>query len=331
MYNFVIFATPINLYRYMYKDMAIMDNVQIYWEQDELLKMLPCFWRKVAGLHMRSPLPMKRIWYFWASKSIKFENNNPLCFIWHHRFLSQIENGMVEYLRKSFPQSKHIYFFTDQWTVNNDSVKFFRNKMDKVAVFDYNIAKKYQIMFLPNVYPDAEKVVGEGTIKYDICFVGHDKGREGDLQAIARLCEKNDIRTAFYIARKEGVAEGIRGNINYIDKKLAYTEVVEIIKSSNCILELNVEPDRSCSLRIQEAVVWNKKLITNNRNVGNMPCCKNSRWIHYFDKPEDIDWNFVKRNEDVDYHYQGEYSAVNWLHAIEEYCHNNILEGDNRA
>lgn len=96
-----------------------------------------------------------------------------------------------------------------------------------------------------------------------------------------------------------------------------------MVRRSRCILELKVEPDCSCSLRVQEAVIYNKKLITNNKNVYSMPCCKDNKWIYYYEKLEDIDWNFIRRDETVDFHYQQEYSAQNWLERIEK-----ILEKD---
>lgn len=319
-YNYVIMATPINLYKYMYQDMVKLNNVKIYWDKEELINCLSYWKRCLAKLHL--PYSIKKLLYFQASKYISFQDNRPICFIWHHHFITEIENGMVNYIKKYFPQSKHVYFFTDPMIVNNDSIENVRKAgIDTVAVFDPTMAQKYNIAYYPLVYPNVVSGKKKDCMKYDICFVGQDKGREKELKKIAELCRKNNIRSAFIVGKSEktGLVQGVQR----ISGKIAYSEVVQIVEESNCILELAVEPYYTCSLRIQEAVVWNKKLITNNRNVDRMPCCKDSKWIHYFEKPEDIDWDFVKRNEAVDYHYNGEFSAKTWLEQIE-----NIITAD---
>ena len=329
-YNYVILATYSNLYKYLYQDILNFDNVKVYWDKEELLEGLPKLEKKLAKVYTSEKLnrvihfPLKKVWYFKASKKIKFENENPLCFIWHHHFITEIDNGMVHFIKKVFPESKHLFFLTDPWRVNEGSIKkLIRAGIDNIAVFDINLAEKHGLWYLPLIYPDNKKD-NTSAVEYDICFVGHDKGRESDLSAIAKLCKINNIKSAFYIAREKGRNESVGGGINYIENKMAYIDVVELVKRSNCILELGVKPDLSCSLRIQEAVIWNKKLITNNSNVARMPCCKDSEWIHYFEKPEDIDWDFVKRNEKVDYHYSGEYSAFKWLQAIENNLKNSM-------
>lgn len=318
-YNFVILATTVNLFRYMYQEMTQMENVSVYWDKDGMLDLLPSFEKKLATLHINTRLnklvhlPLKKFWYFRAARRIRFSVQKPICFVWHHHFMTEIENGMVDYIRKCFPDSRHVYFFTDPWSISEETVNFLKEKMDLVSVFDPGIAEKYGISCFYNVYP-LRKTGEEPPIEYDICFVGQDKGREQELYEISRLCELHGVKTAFYIGKKDG-KESV--GVHYIKGKIAYQEVVELVRRSRCILELKVEPDCSCSLRVQEAVVYNKKLITNNKNVYRMPCCEGSKWIHCYDDLQHIDWDFIKRDEDVDFHYQQEYAAKKWLERIE--------------
>lgn len=319
-YNYVVFATTTNLYRYMYQEMLQLNNVAVYWDKEDLLELLPIMERKIANIYLGKKLnkifhmPKKKLWYFRAAKRIGFSNENPICFIWHNHYWTEIENGMVEYLKKKFPDSAHIYFFTDPWSVNKEKIDFLKSKMDIVSVFDPSIAVKCGITYFPNVYPSVDAEY-EAEPEYDICFVGQDKGREQELYEIARLCEEKGLKTAFYIGRKMGER---KPGIRYIENKLPYKEVVNIVKRSKCVLELKVEPDCTCSLRVQEAVVFNKKLLTNNRNVSLMPCCDNVSGISYFEKPEEIDWKFLCDDKNVDYHYDGEYSAQKWFEAVEK-------------
>ena len=61
-------------------------------------------------------------------------------------------------------------------------------------------------------------------------------------------------------------------------------------------------------MRYKEAVMYNKKLLTNNSNVNLLPCY-NPKYIKYFEKPEDIDIDWLLRREPVIYDYQMEFST----------------------
>lgn len=321
-YNFVVLATPTNLYKYMWDDLEHMENVKVFWDRDEMLKLLPSFECNIAKAHIKIcaergvRLPGRKLWYRHASNKIKFNNNYPICFIWHYHFMEEVENGTLDYIKKKFPYSKHVYFITDAQAVNYDVVSFLKKKMDIVSVYDPSVAEKYGIKFFPNIYPYPDGAYTEEELDYDLCFVGGDKGREKVLREIAELCEKRSMRTAFYIGKTE--EERVDGRIHFLKGKIPYKDVIEIVKRSRCLLELRVEPDCACTLRVQEAVIRNKKLLTNNKNVYRMPCCENSNGISFFETPDDIDWEFVKEEKRPDYHYNGEFSAKEWLRAIQE-------------
>ena len=39
-YNFIVFATYANLYKYMWQELEDIDNVKVYWDKEELLPNL---------------------------------------------------------------------------------------------------------------------------------------------------------------------------------------------------------------------------------------------------------------------------------------------------
>ena len=62
-----------------------------------------------------------------------------------------------------------------------------------------------------------------------------------------------------------------------------------------------------------------KKILTNNPNIYRMPCCaEDSSGVRLYHKVDEIDWDFLKREEEVDYHYNGEYSAEKLIKRIED-------------
>lgn len=316
-YNFVIFGTVFDWYRFMYQDILKEDNVKYYGDINELFTP----WERILyKIHFSKKvnkivnLPNKEIRFKQALKKIRFQNSNPICFIWFSHFLIEIQRGMVETIKEVMPDSKHVYYFTDAKYFKEKNLNWLSEKMDVIGVFDPGAAEKNGLEFWPNVYPHQEQPRHE--IEYDLCFIGKDKGRKRKLEEIACLCEERGVRIAFYLLTFE--KERNQKNIHYIDTLIPYEKTLEIVQKSRCLLELEMEERNTCSVRVQEAVIFHKKILTDNVNVEKMPCCKGSAFIRYFEQPEDIDWDFVKADEQVDYHYQGEFSAKTFLEKVQE-------------
>lgn len=86
------------------------------------------------------------------------------------------------------------------------------------------------------------------------------------------------------------------------------------MKHSNCILEVLIEGMTGATLRYNEAVCYNKKLLTNNKNIVNLPFY-DPRYMRVFDSPDDIDVEWVRKQVPIDYHYDGRFSPT---HIIDE-------------
>ena len=97
---------------------------------------------------------------------------------------------------------------------------------------------------------------------------------------------------------------------------MPYEKLLMLTQLSNCIFDMTQVGQTGVTFRYYEAVVYNKKLLTNNREIVNMPFF-DDRFIHFYNHIEDIDWDWVKRREEIDYGYNGEFSPVNLLTRIE--------------
>ena len=323
-YNFVIFAANMDLYRYTYKEAEKFENVRFYSGTDGLLTKPE---KALHSIHVsrrmnaKVQLPFKNIWYAAILRRISFPRVRPVCYIWSTYFMKDIESGIVEYIKIRQPDSKHIFFFTDEKFVRQDFT-YLQDKMDSLAVFDPRVAEQYHIEFIPNVYPSDKEYMLSSSVKeekYDICFIGNDRGREKKLREIAIYCKNANLKTAFYI-KKAGVATYTdeATGIHYIQQNMPYEEVIDIIKESKCVLELMVETNCTCSLRVQEAVIFNKRILTDNPCVNKMPCCEDGANVYYFEKAEEINTNFLRENKKVSYDYNEEYSLGSWLKKIEQ-------------
>ena len=88
---------------------------------------------------------------------------------------------------------------------------------------------------------------------------------------------------------------------------MPYEKVIGNILSTNCVLEMVAKGQKVQTARYYEAVCYNKKLLTNNPNIKELSFY-NPQYMKYFENIEDIDFEWVKRKETIDYHYNNEFS-----------------------
>lgn len=90
---------------------------------------------------------------------------------------------------------------------------------------------------------------------------------------------------------------------------------IQNVVNSNCILEPMHAGYQAITFRYLEAVCYNRKLLTGNADVVNMKYY-NPDYIKVYKSLDDIDWEWVKRKENVDYGYEGDYSPETFLDYI---------------
>ena len=87
---------------------------------------------------------------------------------------------------------------------------------------------------------------------------------------------------------------------------------VAVTSPEACVVDVRVllqKGQQAQSIRYFEAIVYNKKLLTNNRHLEELPFY-NSHFMRCFRDASEIDWNWVKKPEDIDYQYDGSFSPV---------------------
>ena len=186
---------------------------------------------------------------------------------------------------------------------------------DFIFSFDPADSEKYGFIYTQNIY---SKVIEntETEIVGDIYYIGRAKNRMENLISVFEIIHENGVKSNYYIVGAKPNEMRYSDNINY-GEKIQYIDSLKEMFKSNCILELVEEGQTGASLRYYEAVCYNKKLLTNNKNVVNLPFY-NPKYIHVFEKPEDIDSDWVKERIPVDYGYDGRFSPVHLLDKIVE-------------
>lgn len=126
-----------------------------------------------------------------------------------------------------------------------------------------------------------------------------------------KLKDKADC--TFYL---NGVAPELatRRGIFY-NHPLTYAEVVKLVQQHDVIVEIMNGTQAGNTLRLKEAVCYNKLLLTNNKTVVDSPYY-DKQYMQVFNHVDDIDLSAFQAP--VDYHYQGEFSPLNLMKRIVE-------------
>jgi len=155
---------------------------------------------------------------------------------------------------------------------------------------------------------------GDGA---DVFFAGRAKNRLQDILCTYEFLVNRKIRCDFNIVDVAKKEQRYADDITY-NQWLPYKEVIRRMRRSKCVLEILQYPGAGPTLRMVEAVVYNKKIITNDAAAPAHPFY-DERFVQVFDAPENIRLSFIKEDSEPDYHYRGEYSAKNFLADIEEH------------
>lgn len=195
----------------------------------------------------------------------------------------------------------------------NEFNKYF-DIFDIVYHYDLYEASKYGFVYAPLPLKKFDIEIGQRE-KTKVFFIGRTKGRLELIQKIAQKLEQNGIEYEFLILKSENSNLSDVGNIHFIEY-LKYDMVVKHIEEATCLLSLVSENAHMMSASFTESVLYNKKLLTNCKFLSDMPCY-DERYMRNFEDVSDIDIEWLCSKEEVDYHYEDQFSAKYFLKMIE--------------
>lgn len=259
-------------------------------------------------------LPFKKFWY---KKLLNPYKNKEMIFIispsWYNKQL-------ISYLRKRYLNCKIILFFHDivaKDLKHNKQLDIIeaRKQVDKIIVYNKEDAEKYNVIYHPAGY---SPLAGSQLAEFphtDVVFIGAAKNRLVDIRKAYKLFTDNNLTCFFYVtevSEEERCCDGII----YGDKFLPYNECLARENSADCLLEIIQEGSSGRTYRMMDAIIFNKKLITNCTEVLDLPYYKSGN-IMLYNSIEDINVEFVKNKKKIDYGYKGEFSNTNFLSFID--------------
>ena len=288
-YNYVVFGTCDDYYRVSYDELNKYDNVKLVMDYIDsssyLLKQIFRIHTSLA-INNKITLPFKNIWNQKAFINT-FSDNKPICFVFFSR--NQLCNPQfIDYLKNTYPKCKCVAFWQDLVDKINvpEMELLLSEKLDLALSFDHADAVKYSLTYYPLVYSpylihDSEKY------KSDVYFVGKAKDRLSVILGAYEKFKEAGLKCDFNITGVAKKNQKYRDDINYCSG-LAYIENLKHIKGTKCMLEVMQGGGTGYTLRYAEAIMYNKKIITNNTMIKDASFY-NPRLISTFSDVKDID------------------------------------------
>ncbi len=193
---------------------------------------------------------------------------------------------------------------------------------EKVYTFDKYDAEKFGWEYIGmSCFSSLPKCKSNVEEVYSAYYVGGLKGNRNKL--IIDTCKKLeehgiDCKFDLYEYRNDLVSSiDFPLSVTINREWISYSEVLENVQKSNCIIEILQEGQRTQSTRYFEAIFYNKKLLSNNSELTKLPFY-DDRYMRYFNTADDIDIDWVKSKEEVNYNYSGEFSSKKIIDRIEQ-------------
>lgn len=150
-----------------------------------------------------------------------------------------------------------------------------------------------------------------------VLFLGKAKDRLMEIIHLYELLTKNDIECDFYLTQVPKDQQIYNDKIHYINW-MDYNTYLSKVRKCGCLIELLQKDANSATFRTCESIVYNKKLLTNNKEILNLSLYKRGN-ISLMKSIDSIDVAFLK--SPIKYFYTDEekesFSPIHLLEFIE--------------
>lgn len=211
---------------------------------DILLWNCPKIVRGIRRLWLDGRLPGVSFWY--GKWKVNLQNYDTV--IIHADIRSRT---VPKWIRKQFPQIRIVYWYWNPVNKKSDP-KLTKIKDLELWSFDEADCKKYQMKKNIQYYYKTDVALKEPWI-YDIYFAGHDKGRKVFIEKLVKDFEHCGLKSCIQI-----VEEG---------KWIPYSVIQSNISRSRAVLDVSQSGQSGYTLRVLEALFFEKKLITTNKSI----------------------------------------------------------------
>lgn len=279
---------------------------------------------KVAKAHFSKKInryfdfPLKSIWFRNVKNFIvnNISTNDEIVLVVFDWNFFGGEKQFVNYVRHAIKKIKIVYLFTNiikaSFAYQRGYVEKLTEWYDLVFAFDPEDAKRLHLSYSPLIYDPDPKYKKEDIEQEEntVFYVGQAKDRIKGLISCYEKLKELEIKCDFHIANVSD--EEIRYSEEIIyNQFITYTEAVNSVQKSNCLLDVVQGDSTGLTIKVCEAICYHKKLITTNKHIADYSFF-DPRYILIIDNGDDIMREFfennktVKYSEDAVYYFSGD-------------------------
>ena len=295
-------------------------------------KPIPAWLRKLRKIHFSNPanrriwLPMKTMWDW--TNALRLDDLDP-----NKRNYIIFQTGIkfsAHYIKRLKEERNAciVLYMPDNVStmgIANNIAEFERYchhyHVDQVYSFDKKDCDTFGMEFFDfySMLPIIDSTNYSNGDRLRVFYVGSCRSKER-LDILHRLYDylSNQADCTFYLNGVDTV-DMTREGIIY-NHPLTYRQVIELVQRNDVIVEIMNGCQTGNTLRLKEAVCYNKLLLTNNQTITDTPYY-NSKYMQVFNKVDEIDLSKFLPNPD--YCYAGEFSTKRLI--------NLIIDNDNNS
>lgn len=196
-------------------------------------------------------LPFEQIWYGnWKKHLERYDT-----FIVFDRNLSW---SVVSYIKKKKEDGRII-----AWLWNSIKKPFPAKLREKCEVWSFDEEECRKFKYNENIqFYFSNITLKSAPVQFDVFFVGKDKGRYEIVKEIEQKIKKLGFSTLIII-----VKDKMSRKENKYNKELEYDQILNLISRSSCIIDVPQEGQYGITVRVLEAIFYEKKLITTDVRI----------------------------------------------------------------
>lgn len=312
-----------DLYRVMMSDLFTQN---IYNVEEVKRIHMNKYIKKIHDIHYSRrvnkffEMPGKSVWNHWYTlHKYPFDKNEKYIIIFMNGSLRNYYNKRyLINLRKKYQNVKLCLLIFDKSIYYGAKRAInMRGCFDYIFSFDDEDCKKYGFLRFYNCFSFPSCLEQDKNKSSDAFFIGNANGRLEQLQKVFSYIGEKDDKCKFYITGVDDQQKKIIPNVTY-NKPMSFYDEMAYSFNSNCLVEILRKGQTGISLRVCEAIAFNKKLVSNNVQLKNEEFY-DERYMKIFTDPKEIDIEFIKKRIEVNYNNTSIFSPLRILERIIEY------------
>lgn len=224
--------------------------------------------------------------------------------------------GLIPFLKIKANKNTRIVYW--QWNILTESkarkLQLIR-PFCELWTFDSNDAKKYRMKLNTQFYDIKDKAdfSNPQNVKTAFCACV-DKGRYKTLSEIRKMLMKCSVKCDFVLVKEKGIPYASEDSDWVKNKGITYKEFLKRTIQSDLVVDSVQKGQMGITVRVLEALFYNKKLITNNVAIKQFPFySKANVFIYGYDSESEFE-NFLKQPyAEIPTEIKEQYTVNQWV------------------